>query len=178
MKLTALSLAAIFAFFAQTMAEPLPQGIPAPANCTTQVFHCRSSLNISVIALILTDLRRRRYMCKLIIPCEVAQRLGCILTVVGFFCRDWFVSIPFPINWSSDWRVLSLFKAPMDGGVVDLFPWNLVERRFFFILNSIWILILISFKVPQRKDRNLPSLNLNSYFTWICRMDMDLVIKF
>ena len=46
---------------------------------------------------------------------------------------------------------------------MDLFPWNLVERRFFFILNSIWILILISFKMSQRNDRNLPSLNSNSY---------------
>ena len=46
---------------------------------------------------------------------------------------------------------------------MDLFPWNLVERRFFFILNSIWILILISFKMSQRNDRNLPSLNSESY---------------
>ena len=50
-----------------------------------------------------------------------------------------------------------------------LFPWKMVERRSFFILNSIWTWILISFKVSQRNDRNLPSLNSNSYIIFcIC----------
>ena len=77
MKLTALSLAAAFAFFVQTMAETLPQDTPDVLACPVQTFHCRSSTNIlvNVTVLILTDLRRRRSMCKLIIPCEVAVRL-------------------------------------------------------------------------------------------------------
>ena len=85
MKLTALSIAA-FAFFAQTMAEPLPLETPTVFSCPTKNFHCRSSMNILVNIIILTDLRRRRSMCKLIIPCEVSHS-SCILilTVVGFF---------------------------------------------------------------------------------------------
>ena len=70
MKLTALSIAAVFAFFSQTMAEPLPQG--AVGTSPTETFHCKSSMNISVNLLILNDLRRRRSICKLITPCEVA----------------------------------------------------------------------------------------------------------
>ena len=46
---------------------------------------------------------------------------------------------------------------------MDLFPFNLVERRSFFVLYCILILILISFKMFQRKDRGMPSLNSNSY---------------
>ena len=38
------------------------------------------------------------------------------------------------------------FKAQKDIGVVDLFPWNLVERKSIFILNSIWTRILIPFQ--------------------------------
>ena len=42
MKFSALSVAAVFALFAQTMAEPLPQGNP-PVTCPRQIFHCRSN---------------------------------------------------------------------------------------------------------------------------------------
>ena len=42
MKFSALSVAAVLAFFAQTMAEPLPQGTPPVVTCPAQTFHCRS----------------------------------------------------------------------------------------------------------------------------------------
>ena len=40
MKFSALSVAAIFALLAQTIAEPLPQTGTAVEACPTQVFHC------------------------------------------------------------------------------------------------------------------------------------------
>ena len=52
MKFSAFSVAAVFAFFAQTMAEPFPQGTPPIVDCTTTSFPCRSSMNISVHALV------------------------------------------------------------------------------------------------------------------------------
>ncbi|KAF8799663.1 hypothetical protein BYT27DRAFT_6856964 [Phlegmacium glaucopus] len=40
MQFSTLFVAAIFTFFAQTMAEPLPQTATAIVACPTQVFHC------------------------------------------------------------------------------------------------------------------------------------------
>ena len=73
MKFSALSVAAVLAFFAQTMAEPFPQ--TSPPTCTTTSFKCKSSINISIHDCFLTDFQRRWSMCKLIIPCEVAVNL-------------------------------------------------------------------------------------------------------
>ena len=61
---------------------------------------------------------------------------------------------------------------------MDLFPWRMVERRSFLILNSIWTGILISFKMFQRNDWNLPSLNSNSYIIFcICGIISEIQIS-
>ena len=55
MKLSALSIAAVFVLFAQTMAEPLPLVVKPPICPLAKdpnTFHCRSSMNISIHALI------------------------------------------------------------------------------------------------------------------------------
>jgi len=41
MKFTALTIAAIFSLFGQTVAEPFPQTGTAILPCPTQTFHCR-----------------------------------------------------------------------------------------------------------------------------------------
>ena len=51
MKFSTLSVAVVFALFAETMAEALPQTSPI-VDCITTTFYCRSSINISVHALI------------------------------------------------------------------------------------------------------------------------------
>ena len=61
---------------------------------------------------------------------------------------------------------------------MDFLTWNLVERRSFFISNSIWTWFLISFKMFQRNDRILPSLTSNSYIIFcICDIISELEIQ-
>ena len=117
MKFSALSVAAVLAFFAQTMAEPLPQ--TSPPTCTTTSFECRSSINMHWF---LTDFRRWWSMCKLIIRCEVAVKLD--IEPRWVFFRNYNVSIHFKIKWPTDWRVI-FFLRPIRMDVLwTCFPGN------------------------------------------------------